>query len=71
MLPLKLYNTLSRSVENFVPLIPGKASVYTCGPTVYHYAHIGNLRTYIFEDILTRLLRKAGYEYYGCRSSAI
>lgn len=58
---LHLFNTLSRKKEKFVPMVPGKASLYTCGPTVYHYAHIGNLRTYVFEDILTRTLRRAGY----------
>jgi cysteinyl-tRNA synthetase len=59
---IRFFNTLSRKCEEFISFETGKASVYTCGPTVYHFAHIGNLRTYIFEDILTRLLRKAGYE---------
>lgn len=54
--PIRLYNTASRSVEVFKPLNPGKVGLYTCGPTVYDYAHIGNLRTYIFEDILRRVL---------------
>lgn len=58
---LRLYNTLSRSIEEFVPLEPGKAGMYCCGPTVYNYAHIGNLRTYVFEDILRRTLRFNGF----------
>ena len=47
-----LYNSLSRKKEKFVPNDPGIVKMYTCGPTVYHYAHIGNLRTYIMEDVL-------------------
>ncbi len=57
-----LYNTLTHNRELFVPNEPGKVKMYTCGPTVYHYAHIGNLRTYIMEDILDRYLRYSGYE---------
>ncbi|MBP3369290.1 MAG: cysteine--tRNA ligase, partial [Clostridia bacterium] len=45
-----IYNSLTRKREEFVPNVPGKVSMYTCGPTVYHYAHIGNLRSYIMED---------------------
>ncbi len=56
-----LYNTLSRKKEEFHSILPGQVSMYTCGPTVYHFAHIGNLRTYIFEDILKRTLTQAGY----------
>ncbi|MBE6632706.1 MAG: cysteine--tRNA ligase [Ruminococcaceae bacterium] len=59
---MQLYNSLSHTKEEFVPHEAGKVSMYTCGPTVYHYAHIGNLRTYIMEDILDRYLRYAGYE---------
>jgi cysteinyl-tRNA synthetase len=59
---LRFYNTLGRQMEDFVPLAPGRAGLYTCGPTVYNYAHIGNLRTYLFEDILRRALQYAGYE---------
>lgn len=59
---LRLYNTLSRKIEDFEPLNPPKVSMYTCGPTVYDYAHIGNLRTYIFEDLLRRVLEIDGYE---------
>ncbi|MDD4877774.1 MAG: cysteine--tRNA ligase [Candidatus Nanoarchaeia archaeon] len=53
---LKLYNTLTRKKEDFKPIKPGEAGLYCCGPTVYNYAHIGNLRSYIFEDILRRVL---------------
>ncbi|MBE6588298.1 MAG: cysteine--tRNA ligase [Ruminococcaceae bacterium] len=59
---MKLYNTLTHNKDEFVPNVPGKVSMYTCGPTVYHFAHIGNLRTYIMEDILDRYLRYSGYE---------
>jgi len=59
---LSLYNTLSRKKEEFKPIVPGKVGLYTCGPTVYNYAHIGNLRTYLFEDFLTRTLRYCGYQ---------
>ena len=58
---LFLYNSLSRKKEEFKPVKPGKVGLYTCGPTVYNYAHIGNLRTYIFEDILKRVLVYNGY----------
>ena len=57
-----LYNSLSRTREEFVPNEPGKVKMYTCGPTVYHFAHIGNLRTYIMEDVLDRYLRFSGYD---------
>lgn len=59
---MKLYNSLSRSIETFEPYEPGKVSMYTCGPTVYNYAHIGNLRTYIHEDILEKSLNYLGYD---------
>ena len=59
---MKLYNTLTRQVEEFVPNEEGQVKIYTCGPTVYHYAHIGNLRTYIFEDILVKGLKFLGYD---------
>lgn len=58
---LKLYDTWTRSVREFEPLVPGHVGVYTCGPTVYNYAHIGNLRTYLFEDGLKRVLLRNGY----------
>jgi cysteinyl-tRNA synthetase len=60
-LELNLYNTLSRRLEPLQPREPGKIGLYTCGPTVYHFAHLGNLRTYVFEDLLTRALRLSGY----------
>lgn len=59
---MKLYNTATRQREEFVPNEPGKVSMYTCGPTVYHFAHIGNLRSYIMEDVLEKYLRYAGYD---------
>ena len=58
---MKIYNTLTRTIEDFIPHEDGIVRMYTCGPTVYHYAHIGNLRTYIFEDILEKGLRYLGY----------
>ncbi len=58
---LYLYNTATRSKVKFTPQEPGKVSMYCCGPTVYNYAHIGNLRSYLFEDILRRTLEYAGY----------
>ena len=58
---MKLYNTLGRKVEEFIPYNKDCVTMYTCGPTVYHYAHIGNLRTYIFEDILEKTLKYLGY----------
>ncbi len=61
MEPLYLYNSLSRSKEEFKPLRDDYVGLYTCGPTVYNFAHIGNLRTYIFEDILKRVLLYNGY----------
>ena len=59
---MKLYNTLSRQKEEFKPIREGIVSIYSCGPTVYQYAHIGNLRTYVFMDILRRVLQYNGYE---------
>ena len=59
---LRFYNTLGRRVQRFEPITPGRVGVYACGPTVYDYQHIGNLRTYLFEDILRRVLQYAGYE---------
>jgi len=58
---LYLYNTLTRQKEEFTPIRPGEVGLYTCGPTVYNFAHIGNLRTYIFEDVLKRVLAVNGY----------
>ena len=59
---MKIYNTLSHKIEEFVPNEPGKVSMYTCGPTVYHFAHIGNLRSYIMEDILEKYMRYSGLD---------
>jgi cysteinyl-tRNA synthetase len=58
---LIIYNTRTKQKEVFKPINPKTVSLYTCGPTVYHYAHIGNLRTFIFEDVLRRLLHHGGY----------
>ena len=59
---MKLYNTLTRKVEDFIPNEEGKVKIYTCGPTVYHFAHIGNLKNYINHDILDKTLRYLGYD---------
>ena len=59
---MKLYNSATRRKDEFVPRVEGKVSMYTCGPTVYHYAHIGNLRSYIMEDVLEKFLRYDGYD---------
>ena len=61
---LRVYNTMTRRVEPFRPIEEGKVGLYTCGPTVYNYAHIGNLRTYVFEDVLRRALALEGYEVH-------
>ncbi len=58
----RFYNTLSREVETVIPNEDGKIAMYTCGPTVYHFAHIGNLRSYIMEDVLEKSLRYIGYD---------
>ncbi len=62
MSPLFLYNTLSLKKEEFQPIMASSVGLYTCGPTVYNYAHIGNLRTYLFEDLLVRVLKYNGYK---------
>ena len=59
---MQIYNTLTHKKEEFVPNVPGKVSMYTCGPTVYHFAHIGNLRSYIMEDVLEKTLRYEGFD---------
>ncbi len=59
---IRLFNTLGREIQDFEPLEEGKAKMYTCGPTVYNFAHIGNLRTYVSEDLLRRVFEYAGYE---------
>lgn len=62
MTELRLFNSLTRQLEPFVPVHPGEARVYTCGPTVYNYPHIGNMRAYVFADTLGRTLSFAGYK---------
>ena len=61
---IKLFNTMTRKNEEFKPLVPGKMGFYSCGPTVYHYAHIGNLRTMIHNDILKRMFIENGYDVH-------
>jgi cysteinyl-tRNA synthetase len=61
---LALFNTLTRRIDPLVPLTPGRVSLYTCGPTIYNYAHIGNFRTFLFEDLLRRWLEASGYEVF-------
>jgi len=58
---LRFHNTMTREREDFVPLVPGKVGLYTCGPTIYNYAHIGNFRAYVFEDLLKRYLVYRGF----------
>src|ERR1700739_786242 len=58
---LRFYNTLTQQLEPFVPLEANVVKMYTCGPTVYNYVHIGNLRAFTFQDILRRVLRARGY----------
>jgi cysteinyl-tRNA synthetase len=64
--PISLFNTLTRRVEPVVPLLEEQVSLYTCGPTVYNFAHIGNLRTFLFQDLLKRTFRAAGYGVQHC-----
>ncbi|MCL2270544.1 MAG: cysteine--tRNA ligase, partial [Treponema sp.] len=61
-MPFTFYNTLGRKKQVFQPLEAGKVGFYGCGPTVYNYAHIGNLRAYVLHDTLVRSLRRAGYQ---------
>lgn len=61
---LRLYNTMSRAVEPLVPVEPGRVSLYTCGPTIWNFAHIGNFRTFLFEDLLRRWLEASGFEVF-------
>ncbi len=60
--PLRLFNSLTREIETFSPVHPGEARVYSCGPTVYNYPHIGNMRAYVFADVLGRTLSWKGYK---------
>src|SRR5438034_11812744 len=59
---VRLYNTMTRRKEELRPLEPGRVRMYSCGPTVYRYAHVGNLRTYLFADVLCRVLEYLGHE---------
>src|SRR6266446_8389794 len=61
MTEIRFHNTMSGQTEPFVPLVPGEVSCYTCGPTVYDYAHIGNFRTFVFQDVLRRYLKSRGF----------
>ena len=61
---MKFYNTINKRKEEFKPISEDKVTLYTCGPTVYNYAHIGNFRAYIFEDLLRRSLEYSGYEVF-------
>src|SRR6185503_8775368 len=61
MSELQLYNTLSREKETFVPLVAGEVRMYSCGPTVYNHPHIGNLRTFLWSDLLRRYLQWRGF----------
>ena len=63
---MRFYNTLTKKIEEFIPNEEGVVKMYTCGPTVYHFAHIGNLRTYISEDILEKSLNYLGYRVQRC-----
>jgi cysteinyl-tRNA synthetase len=62
MVSIKLTNTLTRTKEEFIPLVQNQVGIYTCGPTVYDYAHIGNFRAYVFADILRRVFEYTGYQ---------
>ena len=63
---MRIFNTLTHRVEDFKPYNDNEVTMYTCGPTVYHFAHIGNLRTYIFEDVFEKTLRMLGYNVKRC-----
>ena len=66
MIHLKLYNTLTKKIEEFKRYDSNEVTLYTCGPTVYHFAHIGNLRTYVFEDVLEKGSKYVGYNVKRC-----
>ena len=59
---MRIYNTLHRRVEEFRPIREGRVGMYTCGPTVYDFAHIGNFRAYVWEDLLRRSLKRLGHD---------
>ncbi|HEX2222201.1 MAG TPA: cysteine--tRNA ligase, partial [Candidatus Limnocylindria bacterium] len=66
--PIRLHNSLTRRLEPLEPITPGRVGIYTCGSTVYRYAHIGNLRTYLFGDLLRRALAYLGYEVFHVKN---
>ena len=68
-MPLRFYNTYSQRLEEFQPLDGRKVRMYTCGPTVYHFVHIGNFRTFAFQDVLRRTLRARGYELFDVQQA--
>jgi len=61
---LQFYDTLTKSIQRFEPVEPGKVYMYNCGPTVYDYAHIGNFKTFLFADVLRRFLELVGYDVH-------
>lgn len=65
---MKIYNTLSKTKEEFIPIEPGKASIYACGPTVYNLFHLGNARPFVTFDTLRRYLEYRGYEVHFCQN---
>jgi cysteinyl-tRNA synthetase len=66
IMPISLYNSLSRRIEPFAPLDPNRVTVYLCGPTVYNYVHIGNARGPVVFDVLVKLLRRHYPQHYRC-----
>ena len=67
-MPVRLYNTLTQKVEDFVPITPGEVKLYVCGITTYDLAHAGHARTYTTFDVLTRFLKARGYKVTHCRN---
>ena len=67
-MPLRIHNTLTRRVEEFIPRRPPEVTIYACGPTVYDYAHIGNLSSYLFYDVVRRWLAHKGYRSASSRT---
>jgi cysteinyl-tRNA synthetase len=63
---ISLFNTLTRRVEPVTPFVTGELKVYNCGPTIYDYVHIGNLRTFLFQDLVRRVFEAAGYRVVFC-----
>ena len=71
MTPVRLYNSLTRQIESLEPVAPGQITIYTCGPTVYQYAHIGNMRSFLFADLLRRTLEYLGHEVRHVKNSTM